>query len=199
MSGEQILDEAIRMLARGGYAGLSLRSLARSLGVSLATVQRHFATKDELWRAAVDQLVESRAGDATGERSAHAELTGQFRRVIATASRRPGITAAIWNDSAPGAADRLDYLSSRAVPALHTGRERLREAIEAGFARPVSIEALQALIGLGITSLASSPEALRRLFGIDVSDSEQLEALADGLADIVVNGVVRADPADRPD
>lgn len=196
VSASQVVDEAVRALARNGYAGLSLRSLARTLGVSLATVQRHFATKDDLWRAAVDSLVEPAAENGPGGQTPEAELSSQFQGAILRASRRPGLTAAIWNDSGPGASERLDYLKAKATPTLLDGRQRLAEAIAAGMARPVNVVALQALIGLGITSLASSPEALRRLFDVDLDDPHQVAELADGLADIVVNGVVRNQPGD---
>jgi AcrR family transcriptional regulator len=93
------------MLGRSGWAGLSLWGLARQLGVSLATIQRHFATKDELWLAAVDAALPLRdlPSDADG-------------------ADRPGITAAVWNDESPGAQSRIEHLTARSQAVIDGGR-----------------------------------------------------------------------------
>ena len=54
---QRIVDAALDALADGGYPALTMRGVSRSVGVSLATLQHHFPTKDALWRAAVDHLL----------------------------------------------------------------------------------------------------------------------------------------------
>ena len=50
---DPITETALDALADGGFPALTMRGVARTLGVSLATLQHHFPTKDALWRAAV--------------------------------------------------------------------------------------------------------------------------------------------------
>jgi len=50
-----LLDEAVRVLAEAGVTNLSLRELARRLGVSHAAPYRHFADKDALLAAIAEQ------------------------------------------------------------------------------------------------------------------------------------------------
>jgi AcrR family transcriptional regulator len=188
---QAIVDAALRTLADCGYPGLSLRGLARSLGVSLATVQRHFATKDDLWRAAIDAALPLPSGTdgATSRQPGHGP-GAELRNTVHRALTRPGVTAAVWNDTTPGASERLDHLTARAGAVLQEGRERLGAGIASGTLRPIDVNALLALVGLGITSVASSGDGLRRLFGIDIDDPTEQDRLADSLTDILLNGIL---------
>jgi AcrR family transcriptional regulator len=190
---QAIIEAALRTLADSGYPGLSLRGLARSLGVSLATVQRHFATKDDLWRAAVDTALPLPTPAGTDEARSLRPGHGpgdELRETVQRALTRPGITAAVWNDTTPGAAERLDHLTAQAGAVLQDGRDRLRAGIASGTLRAIDVDTLLALVGLGITSVASSGDGLRRLFGIDIDDPAERDRLADSITDILLNGIL---------
>ncbi|MFS3127409.1 TetR family transcriptional regulator [Nocardioides sp. Bht2] len=70
-----ILDAALDLLSDGAFAALSLRQLAREVGIVPTAFYRHFATVDELGLALVDEsfvslrtmLNEVRRGDPTPE------------------------------------------------------------------------------------------------------------------------------------
>jgi AcrR family transcriptional regulator len=79
----QILDAARRHLATDGAAGLSLRAIARELGVSSSAVYRYVASRDELLTrlmvAAYDALgVAAEAAEATVVRD---DLSGRWAAV----------------------------------------------------------------------------------------------------------------------
>lgn len=50
-----ILEAARQLLARDGYAALSMRSVAQQLGVSLSTVQHYYPSRDALIEALLEQ------------------------------------------------------------------------------------------------------------------------------------------------
>lgn len=52
---EEILDCAARLFARQGYRGLDVQLVADTLGVGKGTIYRYFATKQDLFFAAVDR------------------------------------------------------------------------------------------------------------------------------------------------
>lgn len=54
---QQILQVAIGLFSRCGFSGTTTKQIAQSAGVSEAIIFRHFATKDELYRAILDHLV----------------------------------------------------------------------------------------------------------------------------------------------
>jgi TetR/AcrR family tetracycline transcriptional repressor len=59
LSRERIVHVATRLLVEEGLSGLTMRRLARELGVSAMTTYRYFHDKDELIDAVVDGLVSS--------------------------------------------------------------------------------------------------------------------------------------------
>ncbi|MDW3218111.1 MAG: TetR/AcrR family transcriptional regulator [Acidimicrobiales bacterium] len=183
---EQLLDLALDALASGGYRSLSMRGVARELGVSLASVQHRHPTKDHLWRAAVDRILDGAAVSV---------IDGPFadvvRRRLATSADRPSLLFALLTDDAPGAAERLAYLADRLRPAVEEARSTFSDAHDAGIIRPIDIEVFVALMMVGVGALAAMPKAVTDVLGLGADPHGRL---AEGFADIVLQGVVaRAD------
>ncbi|MGW4126237.1 TetR/AcrR family transcriptional regulator [Nocardia sp. NPDC004711] len=65
---EQILSAATRVIAQRGFAGAGLEDIAAEAGVSQVILYRHFASKAELFRAAL-QRAYTRLGDAAGTKT----------------------------------------------------------------------------------------------------------------------------------
>ncbi|MBF0447815.1 MAG: TetR/AcrR family transcriptional regulator [Magnetococcales bacterium] len=53
-SPEDILRKAIPLFAKSGYSGVSMRQIARELGISAAALYHHFPDKQNLYLSAVD-------------------------------------------------------------------------------------------------------------------------------------------------
>ena len=51
---EHIIEAAIQTFAKHGFSGTTTREIARASGVSEAMLFKHFATKDELYKAILD-------------------------------------------------------------------------------------------------------------------------------------------------
>jgi len=51
---EQILQTAMQLFAERGFSGTTTKEIAAAAGISEAMVFRHFANKDELYRAIID-------------------------------------------------------------------------------------------------------------------------------------------------
>ena len=68
---ERIVEVALEAFSTRWYDEVTLRGVARDAGVALQTVRNHFASKDELFRAAVERIGR---GDPVGP------LRGRARR-----------------------------------------------------------------------------------------------------------------------
>src|SRR5262245_32569656 len=55
---DDILTKARDVLVRDGYADFNLRKVAAEVGVRLATIQHHFATREALLTAAITKALE---------------------------------------------------------------------------------------------------------------------------------------------
>jgi AcrR family transcriptional regulator len=71
---EQIVDAAIELMDSDGTAALTIRGLARRLGVESAALYWHFASKDEICRAVVDQIGSQLRTDVSTTGSARERL-----------------------------------------------------------------------------------------------------------------------------
>jgi AcrR family transcriptional regulator len=185
---DDIINAALDALAQGGYLGLTMRGVARSLDVSLTAVQNHFPTKDDLWRACIDHLVE--ATSAPPQVAETPTLIPLLEHALQRGSTRPGLLAAVLTDTAPGSAERIAYVAERSADILTNGAKRLIDLESTGLVRPVDHRAFQALLLIGIRSIGSSREAMSALFGYDLAESEQRSELALALADILANGLL---------
>lgn len=185
----RIVDAALDALAHGGYPTLTMRGVARSVGVSLATLQHHFPTKDALWRAAVDHLT-----DDAIERRSHLEITdlaGRIATFLEPGAARPGLLPELLSDRSEGSQERIAYIAERFAAALVEPGERLRTLEADGVTRRFDERALFALVMIGIGSIAGAPDAVRAIYGYDLDTERGRAELAHGLADIIGLGVLR--------
>lgn len=53
---EKILDVALEMFSRNGYAGTNIRELTASLGMVKSSLYRHFSSKEEIWKTLIDEV-----------------------------------------------------------------------------------------------------------------------------------------------
>jgi AcrR family transcriptional regulator len=95
---EQILAAATPILARAGHAGTSLDDIAAAAGISRMIIYRHFASKDDLYRAATRRAADRLAGavrDELTDTSVHALVSWAsadspaFRLLFHQAAREP--------------------------------------------------------------------------------------------------------------
>ena len=111
----QILQAAARVFARHGFEAASMAEIAAEAQLKKALVQYHFETKENLWKAAVEQLWQQRdrllpryfggEADMQGDNSLH----DLFTALITFTRDHPEWMALVFRESAnPG--PRLDWL-----------------------------------------------------------------------------------------
>lgn len=52
---QRILDQALLLFATHGFAGTSVRQLARAVGLRESSIYNHFASKEDIYRTLIDQ------------------------------------------------------------------------------------------------------------------------------------------------
>lgn len=186
---ESIVDAALDSLADGGYQALTMRGIGRTLGVSLATIQHHFPTKEVLWRAAIDHVTVNAI-----ERRSHIDpndLAGKIALFFEPGSGRLGLLPSLLSDRSPGSSQRLAYMTEQFTEALADPGERMAALEAEGVTRHIDERALFALITIGIGSIAGAPDAMKSIYGFDLDSVQGRTDLAEGLADIIGLGLLR--------
>ena len=54
---ERILEAALEMFSRNGYAGTNIRELTASLGLVKSSMYRHFESKEDIWNTLLDRMI----------------------------------------------------------------------------------------------------------------------------------------------
>ena len=104
----EILDAARRQLAEEGTAGLSLRAVAREVGMVSSAVYRYFDNRDALLTALIIDAYDS-LGEAVETAEAavpRADLPGRWRTIARTVRRwaleNPSLYALVYGSPVPG-------------------------------------------------------------------------------------------------
>lgn len=115
---QAILDAAIDTFAELGFDAASVGMIASRSGTQKALVQYHFASKDSLWKAAVDALWQQResalpkyfnaASTAQNHRNDSEKIRFVFKQIIRFALDHPAWVGIMFREAAtPG--PRLDW------------------------------------------------------------------------------------------
>ncbi len=194
---QAILAAALDLFAERGFDGASTRLIAERAGVAQPLLNYHFAGKQELWQAAVDDLF-ARLGASTAEwryAMGDADELGiarsMVRHFVEFSAANPQLHRIIMQESKQ-AGPRLDWLVDTHVRPLYGSAVSLFERLASrGDIEPVHPAHLYyLLVGAGATVFVMAPECLR-LSGIDPFDPTFVAAHADLVVDLVVRAVTK--------
>ena len=189
---EEVLRRGVEAFAELGYAGASVRELARRLGVSHNFVNDRYGSKLAFWQAAVrseldpirthlDNVVATSATDTE-------RLTTFVRDFYCFAALHPHGNRLIA-DECTRDTPRLDFLHTEYIGPIITALTPTLERLgAAGAIAPLPIH----LLFLAITGPAISltQEPLARRLGRPAQSPEEVTAAADALATVVLDGLL---------
>ena len=199
-SGEPVLTRAALLEAAAcafaqGYAGASVRAIARELGVSQAAVQHHAPTKQDLLFAVIDEVLAPRLGASGGVAGSIAaapeDPVDRIRRLVRdrveALAAHGGIVLAVLADRSPGAAARRERLLATMAGPRAAALTSLGALGRSGAIRPVSV---QTWTMLSIAAIPAIAQALPLLGQIDPGLAADRERVLDEVADLFVLGLV---------
>jgi TetR/AcrR family transcriptional regulator len=196
LSTERVLDAALDAFADKGYDGMSVRELARSLGVSHNLIPQRIGSKADLWRGAVDRgFGQLAAALATALKDDPGDDLGRLRalvvRFVEANAARPALLRIITQEAAsPG--PRFDHLFTSYIdPVRVFGAELLARLRASGQLRTDSV----ALMYFFMTHGAGGPLALPAMaerFGstIDPHDEAAVRRHAEEAVSVLFDGLV---------
>lgn len=199
-SREDLLRIASRAIAERGFERTSIRAIANEAGVSMRTVQHHFPTKDDIWRALIDDIVlpeiVSRVSQDTADIPSTVENEVALR--IERAMTRPGLSAAVLTDTAEGARDRLEYVAAATAEVQRANLLTLRSLMDAGALRSMDPRSLAIAISIGLACISSAKTAADVLYDVDLDNAAHREALIRDITNLVLYGLLPRDDKENP-
>jgi AcrR family transcriptional regulator len=174
---EEILRAALEVVARSGFSGASVRTIADAVGLSQAGLLHYFDSKQELFTAIL------RARNDRDRALAESLLTGEPPRLDELAEAYVGIVR--HNAEVPGLVRLFSRLAVDASDPPHPAHRYFLERGEA--LREVFIHALERGQREGTVTAAIPADSIARILQA-VSDGVQLQWLLDPAVDMA--GVV---------
>jgi TetR/AcrR family transcriptional regulator len=195
-----ILDAALDLFSERSFDGASTRAIAEQAGVTQPLLNYHFAGKEELWRAAVDDLFErfrtSMQLRLSGLRGVDEVTIAKLmvRHFVEFSAANPQLHRIIMQES-KRAGTRLDWLIETHVRPLYENAVTMFEVLAArGEIAPVAAAHLYYLLtGAAATVFVMAPEC-QRLTGFDPFAPEFVAAHADLVVDLLISAATNESP-----
>jgi AcrR family transcriptional regulator len=149
---DRILDAAIRVLAREGYAAMSTNRVAAEAGVSIGSLYRYFADKDEIFDSLRARATQSVFADLTAAiagaagRPARDGVRSVVAALVTSLREHAAVTRALINEVPLGS-------HANVLPEVETGLARFTRMSAAQHAPDLTGAELEARVHLamGIT------------------------------------------------
>jgi AcrR family transcriptional regulator len=190
-----LLRRALAAFAERGYEGVSVRQLARELGISHALLNARFGAKRELWFAAMNQamttLEQELLATARPEEDADdlAALRAGIVAYVTFAAAHPEVLRIMRYEGAIDS-ERIRFIADRFIaPVKAIAEYRLGRLAAAGRIRRISYAAFHYLITHGGGGpFASAAEA--RLIGAGPPrGAAAIREHAEQVADVIIRGI----------
>ncbi|MXW62372.1 MAG: DUF1956 domain-containing protein [Acidimicrobiaceae bacterium] len=187
-----LLEAAIAEFAENGFEGASTISIANRADAHQPQINYHFASKAELWRAAMDHLF-AQLDEDLGQFDRDADPAQNFalflRRFVEYCAERPQLNQ-IMVQEATAASERLDWLVDRHIRPRYSGLVALWTQLqELGVAAPIDVRLFHHVL-MGAVSLPYTVRLeLELLTGADPSDPALIDAHIDGLVATLLPGL----------
>lgn len=195
---ERVLRAALEVFADRGFDGAGTTEIARRAKVTQPLVHYHFATKDLLWQAAVEQLF-GRLSALTDGAAADlvdldpiARLKVMLRRYVRFSAANPEVARFFLREGVRPS-PRLNWLVKHHARPLHDALEALLgDAQSAGLMKPLALDALGCLIIVAGSHPFTAPALVEAEHGLDLSDPAVVERYADVIVETLFHGITRA-------
>ncbi|MDH3350978.1 MAG: TetR/AcrR family transcriptional regulator [Gammaproteobacteria bacterium] len=180
---QKLLDAAIEAFSENGFKGTSTRDIADRAGVHHPLITYHFKNKDQLWRAATNQIFREfnismvKAMAEVPEIRPKARAEAFIRTYLRFSLNQPALHKIILQEAAYES-DRLKWLTENHLrPLFKEVHKALTELQELGVAPPGNAALLFNMIRVCAGGLLALKHELKGTSNIDLDSDDQIEEL----------------------
>ncbi|MBE7637106.1 TetR family transcriptional regulator [Sneathiella sp. P13V-1] len=142
---ERIIEAAERVFAKNGFRGSTTANIAEEAGLPKANVHYYFGTKEELYRAVLDEIIDlwvNSFREITAEDDPASTLADYIRAKMELSQKRPHASRVFANELIRGAPRIKDYLSGELKDWVESKAAIMDQWIDEGKMAPVDTKKL---------------------------------------------------------
>jgi len=147
---ERLLDVAADMFSKHGYAGVSMRHIAREMGITQAAIYHHFPSKDALYIAAVTFVFEQHTLEISEQMSPidipAQELELMVSAMLEAMEEDPRFRRIYLRELLEGDEQKLAAIAESAFPTFYEPLYELMGELAPGSDRQLHILSLAGLV-----------------------------------------------------
>ncbi|GAA4504504.1 TetR/AcrR family transcriptional regulator [Gluconacetobacter tumulicola] len=189
----QILRAAEREFGRDGYKGASMSAIAAAAGLPKANIHYYFGTKEDLYRAVLENILDNWLGDATvwihAGASPRAALEGYVRAKIAFSRDRPDASRIFAHEVLQGAPNIQTYFNGALRQHVQTLEDVFRIWQRSGQMRPINGSHLMFCIWAMTQTYADMSAQIGAVLGKATLASQDYDDAASTIIALVLNGI----------
>ncbi|NOY12283.1 MAG: TetR/AcrR family transcriptional regulator [Deltaproteobacteria bacterium] len=186
---EEILNQAIQQFAAAGYAGVSMRDIARTCELNVGSLYHHFNDKQQLYLAAVQQAFAGRAARLLAVLESPEPATERLMRLIEVLCQLLGedqtFSRLIQREVIDGDEERLKQLAEQVFGQLIAALNRLCQQLN-----PRLDPALLACSVIGLVLHLFQYAALHRHLPGYHPEHEQPEIIRQHIQQLLCQGLI---------
>jgi TetR/AcrR family transcriptional regulator len=189
---ELILLEAERQFARFGFEGVSLDSIAAELGISRQNMLYYFSSKDELYGAVLDAVMETWLGSMdvmARKNDPEAAISSYIRAKLCFSRDRPSGSAVFTREIMAGAPRYADKLAERVIPKLRADVRAFERWAQQGLIEWVDFTHLMFVIWSATQAYADLAPQFALLIGKQHLDDGDFAAAHTLITDLVMRSL----------
>ncbi|GBQ30906.1 TetR family transcriptional regulator [Gluconacetobacter sacchari DSM 12717] len=189
----QILRAAEREFGRDGYKGASMSAIAAAAGLPKANIHYYFGTKEDLYRAVLENILDDWLADATvwinADASPRAALEGYVRAKIAFSRDRPDASRIFAHEVLQGAPNIQGYFDTALRRHVRTLEEVFTLWQRNGLMRPINGPHLMFCIWAMTQTYADMSAQVCGVLGKTVLAKQDYDDAATTIIGLVLNGI----------
>lgn len=195
-----ILLEAETQFARFGFEGVSLDAIAAALGISRQNMLYYFASKDELYLAVLDGVLESwlASMDAMAKKDdPQAAITSYVRAKLRFSQERPSGSVVFTREVMAGAPRYAEQLAHKVVPHLRAEIEAFERWSRQGLIERVDFTHLMFVIWSATQAYADLAPQFALFMDKPSLEDADFEAAGTLICELVMRSL-RKEPGRKP-
>lgn len=192
----QILQLAIQQFAAKGFGGVSINSLAKSVGVADSLFHYHFGSKFELWKSCMNYVGNkiSKEFEAVNKLSKGLDITERIKlfnkQLVYISAKYPEFQQIVVQEAFIKS-ERSDWLISQQLrPIYNIYEDILMQAMDKEVIKRIPQASLSSFILGGITTFFSRSYQMKSLYDVDAFSEDQVEQHAMVMNDIILHGIL---------